>query len=109
MNKSLVLTRPLGLFFGKLARRIFDRYGVTAEAERWDYGTASRKTFEPHRSLDGEVFETPDAEVLANSHSWPPVSHFYPGDHQGCGCQATPTLVSTITLGPLMIDLEEGK
>jgi hypothetical protein len=109
VNKSLVLTRPLGLFFGKLARRIFDRYGVTAEAERWDYGTASRKTFEPHRSLDGEVFETPDAEVLVNSHSWPPVSHFYPGDHQGCGCQATPTLVSTITLGPLMIDLEEGK
>jgi hypothetical protein len=99
----------LGLFFGKLARRIFERYGVTLEAERWNYGTAARKTFEPHRRLDGKVFQTPDDDVLVNSRSWPPVSHYYPGDHQGCACGSTPTLVSTITLGPLMIDLEEDK
>lgn len=74
----------LGLFFGKLARRIFERYGVTLEAERWNYGTAARKTFEPHRRLDGKVFQTPDDDVLVNSRSWPPVSHYYPGDHSGC-------------------------
>lgn len=107
MNKSLTLTRPLGLFFGKLARRVFDRYGITSEAERWNYGTATRKTFEPHRRLDGEVFHSPEDDVLTNSYSWPPVSHFYPGDHNGCACGSTPTLVSTITLGPVMIDLED--
>jgi hypothetical protein len=97
----------LGLFFGKLARRIFSRYGIVSEAERWNYGTAPRKSFEPHRRLDGKVFHNPDDDVLLNTRSWPPVSHYYPGDHAHCGCGTTPALISTITLGPILIDLED--
>lgn len=67
--------------------------GATIDAYRWDYGQAPRHTFEPHKRLDGVVFRDFDDEALRNTHGFPPFSHFFPGDHRGCLCDAEPIVL----------------
>jgi hypothetical protein len=87
--------RPAGgIGTGELIREALTSHGVEVEAYRWIYGIAARRSpFEPHRALDGVVFENFDDEVLANRSSFPPLSHYLPGDHAGCLCDFEPVIV----------------
>jgi hypothetical protein len=69
--------------------------GAAGGVERyvWDYGSAPRRPFEPHVTLDGIEFDNFDDDVLANSEGWPDVPFFMPGDHDGCVCDVTPIIV----------------
>lgn len=88
-------SRPAGgIGTGELIRETLSDHGASVEAYRWVYGPAARKSpFEPHRNLDGVVFENFDDEVLANGNSFPPLSHYLPGDHAGCLCDFEPVIV----------------
>lgn len=59
----------------------------------WSYGDAPRNTFEPHLDLDGTQFLSWSDEVLLNTEAWPDVTHFRPGDHPGCLCDAEPIFI----------------
>jgi hypothetical protein len=61
----------------------------------WDYGDAStRQTpFPLHESLDGVQFDTWDDPALANSAAFPDTQFLFPGDHDGCQCDAVPRFV----------------
>lgn len=58
----------------------------------WTVGAPDRP-FEPHQLLGDEFFTSWDDERLANNDSWPDTDFLFPGDHDGCQCLATPTLV----------------
>lgn len=69
--------------------------GGSVEAYRWVYGAVFRaRPFEPHQDLDGVTFTNFDDEVLLNPDSFPPVSHFIPGDHDGCVCTCEPIIIT---------------
>lgn len=89
-------TRPAGgIGYGDLVRDLLRDAGVTTEAYRWVYGPAARRRpFEPHQALSGVVFDSFDADVLANTSGWPAFSHYMPGDHRGCLCDVEPVLVA---------------
>jgi hypothetical protein len=63
--------------------------------KRWVYGV-SESHFQPHRELDGVIFDAWRGNELAaaDSESWPYTSHYYPGDHNGCRCDWLPEVVS---------------
>lgn len=87
--------RPAGgIGTGELLREAMRDHGVQVEAYVWEYGPAYRKApFEPHASLDGQVFENFDDGVLANVSGFPDVPYYMPGDHQGCCCDCSPVLI----------------
>jgi len=64
----------------------------------WLYGDASSRAtpFEPHENLDGLEFSSWEDDVLGNDLDWPPYSHFFPGDHETCQCQAARTISGDI-------------
>jgi hypothetical protein len=69
--------------------------GLEIAGYTWDYGDAStRQTpFPPHESLDGVQFDTWDDPALANSAAFPDTQFLFPGDHDGCQCDAVPRFV----------------
>lgn len=67
-----------------------DEYNVVQVGWMWDYGSAARATFEPHLELDGTEFQ--DFSELENAASFPDSDYFFPGDHDGCGCDAVPVV-----------------
>lgn len=86
--------RPAGgIATGELIRDVLRDGGAQIDAWEWEYGVASRATFEPHARLDGLVFETFDDPRLANTSGWPPVGFYLPGDHTGCLCDVIPVVV----------------
>ena len=52
----------------------------------WVYGHDPRAPFPPHRALDQQRLEHWEDDRLAVVGRFPPVSHYYPGDHAGCLC-----------------------
>lgn len=91
---------PGGIATGAAALDELAAGGVLTQAFRWVYGPASRATFQPHRKLDGVVFENFDDPVLANNRSWPKTPFFYPGDHKGCVCDFEPVLIEAPAAAP---------
>lgn len=76
-----------GVASGGIMRDVFAAEGVGVDGYRWVYGPGFRESpFEPHRALDGVEFVNFDDPALANTGSWPPFSHYVPGDHAGCQC-----------------------
>ena len=76
-----------------IVKAFHDHAGISPMGWQWVYGDPStRETpFEPHRSLAGLVFTSWTDEALAASPaSWPPVAHYFPGDHLWCQCDAAP-------------------
>lgn len=70
-------------------------HGGQVEAYRWVYGPAMRRqNFHPHLRLGGVTFKNFDDPKLVNGVGWPPFSHYVPGDHAGCRCDAEPILLS---------------
>lgn len=65
-----------------------DQLGITADTYVWVYGDAPRKEFEPHLDLDGQTFTGWEDDVLANPGDFPDYDFLFPGDHNGCGCDA---------------------
>jgi hypothetical protein len=63
--------------------------------KRWVYGV-SENHFQPHKELDGVVFEAWRSNELAaaDTESWPYTSFYYPGDHNGCRCDWLPEVIS---------------
>lgn len=63
--------------------------GITDDGYQWKYGEAPRsREFLPHKELDGQDFASWDDDILANSSGWPDYDHYFPQDHNGCGCDA---------------------
>lgn len=89
-------TRPAGgIGTGDAVARLLRDHGATTEAYRWVYGPAFRAhPFDPHRNLDGTVFEHFDDDVLTNGSGWPPFAYYMPGDHTGCLCDYEPIIVA---------------
>lgn len=80
-----------------------DQLGITTDGFVWLYGDAPRKEFEPHLALDGETFTTWEDDVLTNPGDWPDYDYLFPGDHNGCCCDAAVQYVQadeTTTLDP---------
>jgi hypothetical protein len=69
--------------------------GATIVTWTWDYGDPSSRTsqFEPHENLAGVTFENWDDDALLNDSDWVVATHYFPGDHLGCQCQAIPDIV----------------
>lgn len=65
-----------------------DQLGITDDGYAWVYGDAPRREFEPHLNLDGVTFLTWEDDVLANTDGWPDYDFYFPGDHNGCECDA---------------------
>jgi hypothetical protein len=65
-----------------------------SERYRWVYGV-SENQFEPHVRLDGTVFDSWGAKTLASAtpDEWPYITHYYPGDHNGCRCDWLPEVL----------------
>lgn len=61
----------------------------------WWYGSAATRTaaFEPHQRLEGTRFVSWTDPALDTGGSWVG-SHFFPGDHHGCQCDAIPTFLA---------------
>lgn len=89
-------SRPAGgVGTGSIVEDVLRDHGGSVEGYVWDYGQAARRTpFEPHVALDGVEFVTFADDVLANDLGFPEFSHFMPGDHNGCMCDAIPVLLS---------------
>ncbi len=83
-----------GVATGELTSEVLADHGMGIEGYRWVYGPASRKTFEPHLSLDGVEFVNFDDAVLSNSDSFPETPFYYPGDHSGCVCDFEPIIIT---------------
>lgn len=90
----------LGIATGLVAQQAFGDHGVQVEGWQWVYGPFPRDNgFEPHEALDGTTFASFEDDVLRNMASWPPVTHFVPGDHAGCVCDVQPVMLDVESIG----------
>ncbi len=89
--------QPRGLALGPEARERIAQAGYTTEAYEWRYGDPGtrRTNFPPHEALNGTRFTSWTAEALVSYTTWLAVTHYYPGDHRGCRCQAVPVVINT--------------
>jgi hypothetical protein len=78
-----------GVATGPQTLRALRIVGYTVASWEWHHG-APTVTFPPHAALSGTSFSSWDAPELTNGGAWPPFSTFFPGDHVGCSCSATP-------------------
>lgn len=64
------------------------------ERKQWVYGV-SENSFEPHIELDGTLFGDWNASELTarDPSAFPFVTHYYPGDHNGCRCDWLPEVL----------------
>lgn len=79
-------------------------------ATGWEFGTRykwvyaiSENGFEPHADLDDVTFDSWESHELAaaDPDSWPYVTHYRPGDHNGCGCDWLPEVLEPATVPAL--------
>lgn len=78
-----------GVATGPQTQRALRVVGYTVTAWTWNHGSPTNP-FPPHSSLAGHTFGSWDDESLINGAGWPPFSTYFPGDHVGCTCSATP-------------------
>jgi hypothetical protein len=67
--------------------------GTTTDNYEWVHGP-SNVPCPAHEDLDGQEFASFTDDALANNGEWPDVPFYYPGDHDGCLCDAMPLWVS---------------
>jgi hypothetical protein len=80
---------PSGVALGPTLQGTLADAGTTTTGYEWVHGPTDRP-FDPHLDLDGQEFATWTDEVLASDGGWPYVPYYYPGDHDGCLCDAMP-------------------
>lgn len=86
-------TKPIGeVAFGEDILDILDDEGLAIEGYVWVYGN-SVHSFVPHEMLDGTEFINFDDRSLAVAGDFPASAYYYPGDHDGCGCDFQPTII----------------
>lgn len=76
-----------GIGGGSTISGFLDDNGVVVVSYTWVHGGVERP-FPPHDSLDGTQFSAFDDEQLANDTGFPDGAYYYPGDHDGCQCDA---------------------
>lgn len=82
-----------GLLSGSDFAQLLDEVdGVRRVGWVWEVGAPARP-FEPHQELGGQEFEGFfDPAIEAPPDEFPFVSHYAPGDHDGCQCVAAPVV-----------------
>lgn len=85
--------RPDGRVTQTIASATAPRAAIRVNTYGWRWQpSASARPFAPrehHANLAGTAFNDWHDPRLGNrTQPWLGVSHFYPGDHRGCGCQA---------------------
>ena len=82
---------PPGLLTGPRWRLALRALEITQTGWEWRAGFPTRP-FPPHTSLSGTFFRDWQDDALIAGGTFPGVSHYYPGDHRGCLCDAIPVL-----------------
>ena len=96
---------PGGIATGELITQIVRDEGGSVSGYRWVYGPADRtRPFLPHLHLDGLVFASFTDPRLVSAGSFPPTSHFIPGDHRGCICDVEPIVLTPDQVAALKRD-----
>lgn len=79
--------RRWGMSLGRRITQALERVGIAASEHEWVYGEMPRRTFPPHKALDGIRFADWESEPLATTEKeFPYVPYYFPGDHRGCAC-----------------------
>jgi hypothetical protein len=81
---------PPGLLTGPRWRAALRQLELEPTEWEWRAGFPTRP-FPPHQALSGTVFRDWQDDQLTAGGTFPSVSHYYPGDHRGCLCDAVPT------------------
>ena len=63
---------------------------MVTQGYTWEHASLTQHPFEPHEDLDGVEFTSFDSDQLANTSGFPGNAFYFPGDHQGCGCDFAP-------------------
>jgi hypothetical protein len=80
---------PPGLLTGPRWRLALRQLEIEPNSWKWQAGFPTRP-FPPHQSLSGTVFRDWQDDQLTAGGTFPATSHYYPGDHRGCLCDAVP-------------------
>lgn len=81
---TLVSTAGRGIALGQLVRAEFERRGIVITDWRWKHRTRGANAHPEHQGLNGTEFD--GGSVYRDGIIW------FPGDHQGCRCEAVPAL-----------------
>lgn len=84
-----------GMGWGPMARDALGEGGAIVDGWTWSYNDTARTTFPGHLALDQIEFTSweDDQLVTQSEDSW--IGDFYaPGDHDGCGCSAEPSILA---------------
>lgn len=94
LSPASPVTRPAGgIGTGEVIEGLFRQRGMAVQKWEWVYGAYPRNPFPPHADLDGLIFDNFDSPELTNTTGWPDTTHYMPGDHDGCRCDADPVYV----------------
>jgi hypothetical protein len=85
---------PPGLLSGPRWRSALRQLELQPNEWEWRAGFPTHP-FPPHSALSGTIFRDWQDDQLAASGTFPAVSHYYPGDHRGCLCDAVPVFSRT--------------
>jgi hypothetical protein len=80
---------PPGLLSGPRWRAALRQLELEPNEWEWRAGFPTQP-FPPHTALSGTIFRDWQDDQLAAAGTFPRVSHYYPGDHRGCLCDAVP-------------------
>jgi hypothetical protein len=81
--------QPQGVALGSTIQNVLTANDSVITGYEWVHGPTDRP-FDPHLDLDGQEFTTFTDDVLQSDGGWPYVPYYYPGDHDGCLCDAMP-------------------
>lgn len=80
-----------GLAAGRLLLGVLLASGAITTGLRWNWN-GSQIAFEPHRGLNGAVFDSMSSSTLVNISGWPHFAFYFPQDHRGCQCDVEPII-----------------
>jgi hypothetical protein len=85
-----------GMATGQTATAWRTERGAVDLGYEWQYYGLERHSFLPHRALSGRRFVgwTDDALAVRAGDEWLGVTHYFPGDHDGCLCGFLPIIAS---------------
>lgn len=76
-----------GVATGTTFQQVLTDNGCQKREYEWQHGPTS-KPYEPHLDLDGLTFTDFTDDALKNDTDFPANQYFFPGDHNGCLCDA---------------------
>lgn len=82
-----------GVATGATFQQVLTDNGCQIREYEWQHGPTS-KAFEPHELLDGTTFTSFTDDALKNDTDFPANAYYFPGDHNGCMCDANNLWVS---------------